>query len=91
MPGAAAAAAVAAAGVQQAVAERVTGHLSTLVQVPAPSEGQLQRCAVQLAAQRLLVMQGSTIKCSLMLNVRKEDVASVVRDDDKLTRLHELM
>jgi hypothetical protein len=51
----------------------------------------MQRVASRLAATRLVLMDGAHIKARMALNVSKDDVALVVKDDARLTRLHQLM
>jgi len=53
--------------------------------------GAMQRVASRLAATRLVLMDGAHIKARMALNVSKDDVALVVKDDARLTRLHQLM
>ncbi len=55
--------------------------------------GIMQHVAARLAAMRLLEMDAHHIKALVRLgvNVPKDDVALVVKDDARLTRLHQLM
>ena len=77
--------------VLQAVADRVINHVCTLVQLQAPGAGLLQHCAAHLVGMRLLLTNGTTIKSQITLNVSKDDVAEVVRENKKLERLYQLM
>jgi hypothetical protein len=75
----------------QAVADRVIHHVCTLVQLPAPGAGLLQHCAAHLVGMRLLLANGTTIKSQITLNVSKDDVALVIRENKRLERLYQLM
>ena len=45
----------------------------------------------QLAGVRLLLADGAHIKAHVALNVDKDDVALVIREDARLARLHQLL
>lgn len=53
--------------------------------------GAMQRVAGRLAASRLVLMDGGHIKARMAMNVAKDDLALVLRDDPRLSRLHQLL
>jgi hypothetical protein len=71
--------------------QRVQTDVCALVDEPPPSDGVLQHVVCRLAATRLVLADASHVKARLQLNVQKDDVAQVVRDDVRLARLHQLM
>ncbi len=77
--------------VMQSVMQRVQTDICSLVDETPPSDGVLQHVACRLAATRLVLADASHVKARLQLNVQKDDVAQVVRDDARLARLHQLM
>jgi hypothetical protein len=58
---------------------------------PAPPFGVLQQCLVKLAGVRLLLSDGVHVRAHVALNVDKEDVALAIREDERLSRLHQLL
>jgi hypothetical protein len=70
---------------------RVQTDLCPLIDEPAPSDGALQHAATRAAATRLVLADAGHVKARLQLNVSRDDVAAVVRDDPRLARLHQLM
>jgi hypothetical protein len=70
---------------------RVQVDVCPLVDEDPPSDGVLQHVAARLAAARLVLADAGHVKARLQLNVAKDDVAAVVRDDGRLARLHQLM
>lgn len=70
---------------------RVQNDICSLIDEPPPSDGALQHVACRLAATRLVLADASHVKARLQLNVTKDDIAMVVRDDSRLARLHQLM
>jgi hypothetical protein len=46
---------------------------------------------VKLASVRLLLSDGSHIKAQVALNVDKDDVAIAIKEDERLTALHQLL
>eukprot|EP00775_Hariotina_reticulata_P010397 gene10397-10555_t len=51
----------------------------------------IQHCLVRLAGARLLLGDGAHIKAHVALNVDKDDLALVIREDDRLKQLHHLV
>lgn len=70
---------------------RVERHLCPLLDLDCPPVGGLQQAACRLATSRLLLADSAHAKMRLALNVAREDVASAVRGDARLERLHQLL
>lgn len=66
-------------------------HVCGLVDAAMPSTGAMQRVTSRLAAMRLVLMDGAHIKARLALNVSRDDVALIIKDDTRLSRLHQLL
>ncbi|GBF97789.1 origin recognition complex subunit [Raphidocelis subcapitata] len=75
----------------QSVMARVQTDLCPLIDEPPPTDGALQHAAARLAATRLALADAGHVKARLQLNVSRDDIAAVVRDDARLARLHQLM
>jgi len=75
----------------QNAAERAAGSICQLVDLAPPTLGVLQHCLVRLAGARLLLSDGAHIKAHVALNVDKDDVALVIREDERLKQLHHLV
>jgi hypothetical protein len=75
----------------QSVCERASSSICALVNLTPPALGVLQHCLVKLSFVRLLLSDGSHIKAQVALNVDKDDVAIAIKEDERLTALHQLI
>ena len=73
------------------MAERASNSICALVDLVAPPVGVLQHCLVKLASVRLLLSDGCHIKAQVALNVDKDDVATAIKEDERLQALHQLL
>lgn len=75
----------------QSVCERASNSIASLVDLQPPSLGVLQHVLVKLASMRLLLSDGAHIKAHVALNVDKDDLALAMKEDERLSRLHQLL
>lgn len=75
----------------QSVCERASSSICALVDLQPPAIGLLQHCLVKLSSVRLLLSDGSHIKAQVALNVDKDDVSIAIKEDERLTALHQLL